>query len=307
MAEGLSGTCLQASRSASGRVPCPSEFDNMHIVTHGNSICRGRRFRRRSTSRRAGRAAEAAARQDQGAGREYIRQGSISCWTATRTTSLDRRRCSKPPQVVGGESARRCVLALPAHHAVAVSSDPQLLDHRAHRSREVDARRPPAEATGALSDREKVDQFLDRWTWSGSAASHQGAGVRLAYKRTTRDVRVEPDRHAQPRGLPLRGVAVARRCEGRCWSSTPRRGGGADARQRLPGARRQPGDHPILNKIDLPVARPDEVKAEIEEIIGLDASDRSRSAKTGRARTRSSSGGEAHPAAGGDPDAPLQA
>ena len=30
---------------------------------------------------------------------------------------------------------------------------------------------------------------------------------------------------------------------------------------------------PVLNKIDLPVARPDEVKAEIEETIGLDASD----------------------------------
>src|ERR1043166_9674368 len=30
---------------------------------------------------------------------------------------------------------------------------------------------------------------------------------------------------------------------------------------------------PVLNKIDLPVARPDEVKQEIEEVIGLDASD----------------------------------
>ncbi|HTE54084.1 MAG TPA: translation elongation factor 4 [Kofleriaceae bacterium] len=39
---------------------------------------------------------------------------------------------------------------------------------------------------------------------------------------------------------------------------------------------------PILNKIDLPVARPDEVKAEIEETIGLDASNALLvSAKTG--------------------------
>src|SRR5690606_2776553 len=30
---------------------------------------------------------------------------------------------------------------------------------------------------------------------------------------------------------------------------------------------------PVLNKIDLPVARPDEVKAEIEDRVGLDASD----------------------------------
>jgi GTP-binding protein LepA len=39
---------------------------------------------------------------------------------------------------------------------------------------------------------------------------------------------------------------------------------------------------PVLNKIDLPVARPDEIKQEIEEVIGLDASDALLcSAKTG--------------------------
>ena len=30
---------------------------------------------------------------------------------------------------------------------------------------------------------------------------------------------------------------------------------------------------PVINKIDLPSARPDEIKAEIEDIIGLDASE----------------------------------
>ena len=39
---------------------------------------------------------------------------------------------------------------------------------------------------------------------------------------------------------------------------------------------------PVINKIDLPSARPDEVAAEIEEVIGLDASDAPRvSAKDG--------------------------
>ena len=39
---------------------------------------------------------------------------------------------------------------------------------------------------------------------------------------------------------------------------------------------------PVINKIDLPSARPDEVRAEIEEIIGLDASEAPRiSAKVG--------------------------
>ena len=39
---------------------------------------------------------------------------------------------------------------------------------------------------------------------------------------------------------------------------------------------------PVLNKIDLPSAEPDRVKREIEEIIGIDASDAIEvSAKTG--------------------------
>src|SRR6185369_4560065 len=39
---------------------------------------------------------------------------------------------------------------------------------------------------------------------------------------------------------------------------------------------------PVLNKIDLPVARPDEIKAQIEDLIGLDASEACLvSAKTG--------------------------
>ena len=40
--------------------------------------------------------------------------------------------------------------------------------------------------------------------------------------------------------------------------------------------RRSMPDHeivPVLNKIDLPAAEPDRIKAQIEEVIGLDASD----------------------------------
>jgi GTP-binding protein LepA len=66
---------------------------------------------------------------------------------------------------------------------------------------------------------------------------------------------------------------------------------------------------PVINKIDLPAADPDKVKAEIEEIIGLDASDAAlTSAKSGigiedvleAVVTRI-------PAPGGDPQAPLKA
>src|SRR5437773_3421736 len=46
---------------------------------------------------------------------------------------------------------------------------------------------------------------------------------------------------------------------------------------------------PVLNKIDLPVAEPERVMAEIEDIIGLDASNAIRvSAKTGRSEEHTS-------------------
>lgn len=66
---------------------------------------------------------------------------------------------------------------------------------------------------------------------------------------------------------------------------------------------------PVINKIDLPAAEPDKVKAEIEEVIGLDASDAVlTSAKSGigiedvleAVVTRI-------PPPKGDPDAPLKA
>jgi GTP-binding protein LepA len=66
---------------------------------------------------------------------------------------------------------------------------------------------------------------------------------------------------------------------------------------------------PVLNKIDLPVARPDEIKAEIEEVIGLDASDALLcSAKTGLGcREILEAVVQRIPPPTGDPDAPLEA
>jgi GTP-binding protein LepA len=67
------------------------------------------------------------------------------------------------------------------------------------------------------------------------------------------------------RSLRLRGLAAGGRC-------LPGRGS-ADAGQCLPGI---DADHeivPVLNKVDLPAAEPDRVKEQIEEVIGLDASD----------------------------------
>ncbi len=66
---------------------------------------------------------------------------------------------------------------------------------------------------------------------------------------------------------------------------------------------------PVLNKIDLPAAEPERVKQEIEEIIGLDASDAQLvSAKTGEGMAALLEDLVSFiPPPEGDPDAPLQA
>ena len=66
---------------------------------------------------------------------------------------------------------------------------------------------------------------------------------------------------------------------------------------------------PVINKVDLPSAQPDHVAAEIEDVIGLDASDAPRiSAKTGEnVEAVLDAIVEKIPAPNGDPEAPLQA
>src|SRR6476620_878411 len=66
---------------------------------------------------------------------------------------------------------------------------------------------------------------------------------------------------------------------------------------------------PVLNKIDLPSAEPDRVIKEVEEIIGIEASDALRvSAKTGEGvEDLLEELVRRVPAPKGDPDAPLQA
>src|SRR5690606_38743839 len=67
---------------------------------------------------------------------------------------------------------------------------------------------------------------------------------------------------------------------------------------------------PVLNKIDLPAAEPDRVKAQIEEVIGLDASDAIlASGKTGEGipELLEAIVTRLPPPKSGDPNAPLKA
>ena len=67
---------------------------------------------------------------------------------------------------------------------------------------------------------------------------------------------------------------------------------------------------PVINKIDLPSAQPEEARRQIEDIIGLDGDDaHPRQRQGGHRRRRRSSKRSSHrlPPPAGDPDAPLKA
>ncbi len=136
--------------------------------------------------------------------------------------------------------------------------------------------------------------------------------VRLAYRPTTADLRAQPHRHARPRRLSLRGVALARRLR----RGGPRRrrlagGRGADAGQRLPRARTttSPSCRSSTRSICRP-RDPENVRQQIEEVdrhrrLGGDA-------RVGKDRGRGSSRSSRRWSAGSRrpraiPTAPLRA
>ena len=139
--------------------------------------------------------------------------------------------------------------------------------------------------TGGLEAREMVEQVLDSMDIErerGITIKAQTVRLRLPGARR-QGLYPQPDRHPRPRRLRLRGQPQPRRLRGLALVVDASQGVEAQTLANVYQA--IDNNHeivPILNKIDLPAAEPDKIKQQIEDVIGLDASDAiGISAKTG--------------------------
>jgi len=124
---------------------------------------------------------------------------------------------------------------------------PELLHHRPHRPRQVDAGRPDAAADRSgrgAPDAGAVPRPDGHRARAGHHHQKPGGQTAVDGPRRAR-VRPQPDRHPRARGLLLRGVAVAGRLRGRGAAGGRRPGHrGPDAGQPVPGAGGRPAPHP---------------------------------------------------------------
>ncbi len=169
---------------------------------------------------------------------------------------FQRPRTCRAERPVSGSGPRPATLP-PRDHPPGPPA--QFLDHRAHRSRQVDARRSPAR-DDAHDRRAPDDEPGPRLDGSRAREGHHDQGPRGAprvHREGRPDVRAQPHRHARARRLRLRGQPQPAGLRGR----DPRRRRdaghrGADAGQRAPRDAREPDAHPGPQQDRPAVGRP---------------------------------------------------